>query len=137
MAGVAAGPWGDASARTWAWGWRAGAGAVLAALGGLGSLAALASLGRNLSVLPHPKDGAALVATGAYAWVRHPIYVGVLALGAGWALLWGSWAAALAWAALFVLFDLKARREEHLLAQRFPGYGDYLRRVRRFIPGVY
>jgi protein-S-isoprenylcysteine O-methyltransferase Ste14 len=106
-------------------------------LGAVGSLAALRDLGRNLSVLPHPKQGAELVLTGAYGWVRHPIYAFVLALGGGWALWWRSAAAGAAWAALLVLFDLKARREERLLSQRFQSYQAYCQQVRRFIPGVY
>jgi protein-S-isoprenylcysteine O-methyltransferase Ste14 len=111
--------------------------AVLMLLGGLGSLWALGGLGRHLSMLPHPKDGAPLVLTGAYAWVRHPIYVFVLLLGGGWALAWRSAAAGAAWAALALLFDLKARREERLLAERFPAYEAYRRRVARFIPHLY
>ena len=134
---IAAGPWMDAPRRGMASGWLAALGALGLAVGAGGSLLALFHLGRNLSVLPHPKAGAVLVRSGAYAWVRHPIYAFVLALGGGWALLWRSPTAGLAWAALFLLFDLKARREERLLARLFPDYDAYRRRVRRFIPGLY
>jgi protein-S-isoprenylcysteine O-methyltransferase Ste14 len=34
-------------------------------------------------------------------------------------------------------FDLKARREERWLRERFADYDDYARRVKRFIPGFY
>ena len=134
---IAGGPWMDNPRRGMVSGWMLALSGLTLTAGGLGSLWALFQLGRNLSVLPHPKAGAALVRSGAYAWVRHPIYVFVLALGAGWALLWRSSQAGLAWAALGLLFDLKARREERLLAERFPDYDAYRRRVRRFIPGLY
>jgi protein-S-isoprenylcysteine O-methyltransferase Ste14 len=40
-------------------------------------------------------------------------------------------------AALFVLFDVKSRREERWLVQKFPEYRDYQRRVRKLVPFVY
>lgn len=133
---IAGGPWMDPR-RGMASGWILALSGLALTAGGLGSLWALFQLGRNLSVLPHPKAGAALVRSGAYAWVRHPIYVFVLVLGGGWTLLWRSPTAGLAWVALGLLFDLKARREERLLVERFPDYDAYRRQVRRFIPGLY
>jgi protein-S-isoprenylcysteine O-methyltransferase Ste14 len=107
-----------------------GAGAVLAAAG-------LLRLGSNLSVLPHPKDGAVLVEGGVYGVVRHPIYAGLILGSLGWGFLANSvWTLALA-VGLLVLFDFKARREEAQLARRFAGYAGYRRRVRRFIPFIY
>ena len=40
-------------------------------------------------------------------------------------------------AVLFVFLDLKSRREERLLIERFPEYVDYPRRVRKLVPFVY
>ena len=114
-----------------------GAGLLLLGAGGLLAFAGLFGLGANLSVLPHPKDGADLVEGGAYGLVRHPIYAGLILGSFGWGLLTNSvWAVALA-AGLLVLFDFKARREEAQLARRFAGYADYRRRVRKFIPFIY
>ncbi len=56
------------------------------ALGGLVSLIAALHLGSNLTPLPHPKEGATLVVTGMYRFVRHPIYLGVILMAAGFAL---------------------------------------------------
>jgi protein-S-isoprenylcysteine O-methyltransferase Ste14 len=36
-----------------------------------------------------------------------------------------------------VFFDLKARGEERWLAEKFPLYVEYQRRVKKFFPGVY
>ena len=113
------------------------AGLALIGLGGLLSLAGLLALGRNLSVLPHPKDGAALVRRGAYALVRHPIYGGLIVGAIGWALFNRSVITLGAAALLLVFFDVKSRREERWLARTFPGYADYQRRVHKLIPFVY
>lgn len=101
------------------------------------SVAAAIGLGRNLTPLPHPRDDSSLVETGLYAWVRHPIYGGLISAGFGWALFVQSWPA-LAWACLLsAFFDLKSRREESWLLARFPTYAAYRRRVRKLIPFIY
>lgn len=107
-------------------------------IGGLAlAFAGVLSLGRNLTPLPRPRDDAALVERGAYSVVRHPIYGGLALAAFGWALLWRSpltlWFAAI----LLVFFDIKARREERWLEQRFPHYDGYRRRVKKLIPFVY
>ncbi len=98
---------------------------------------ALLDLGQSLTPLPHPRDDSQLVSTGIYAWVRHPIYVGVV-LGA---VAWAGWCASathlLGAIALGIFFDAKARREEAWLLEKYPDYAAYAQCVRRFIPGVY
>lgn len=86
---------------------------------------------------PRPRENAPLVDRGAYAIVRHPIYAGVILGALGWGLLTASRAVLGAAIVLFVLFDLKSRREEAWLAERHPGYEAYRRRVRKLIPGIY
>jgi protein-S-isoprenylcysteine O-methyltransferase Ste14 len=99
--------------------------------------AGVIGLGDNLSPLPHPKAGAVLVEGGVYGVVRHPIYAGLILGSFGWGLLANSvWTMLLA-AGLLVLFEFKARREERQLALRFPGYANYRRRVRKFVPFIY
>jgi protein-S-isoprenylcysteine O-methyltransferase Ste14 len=112
-------------------------GGVSMAVGGLLLVAGLAGLGRGLTPLPYPKDGGTLIQTGAFALVRHPIYSGGLVLGFGWALYVQGWLTLGYVVALFVLLDVKSRREEKWLAERFPEYAIYQRRVRKLIPFVY
>jgi protein-S-isoprenylcysteine O-methyltransferase Ste14 len=77
------------------------------------------------------------VVRGSYRWMRNPMYVGVLALILGQALLLGRevlylWGAA-AWLFfhLFVVFE-----EEPGLRRRFgAAYEDYCARVPRWLPG--
>jgi protein-S-isoprenylcysteine O-methyltransferase Ste14 len=110
---------------------------ALMAGGGILLLAGLVRLGRGLTPLPYPKDGARLVQTGPFALVRHPMYGGGLLLSLGWALWVQSWLTLGYAAVLFVFLDAKSRREERWLAEMFPAYAAYRRRVRKLIPFVY
>jgi protein-S-isoprenylcysteine O-methyltransferase Ste14 len=47
------------------------------------------------------------------------------------------WLTLLYVAALFALLDIKSRHEERWLAQKFPEYAAYQRRVRKLIPFLY
>jgi protein-S-isoprenylcysteine O-methyltransferase Ste14 len=120
------------------WTWLASvAGTALIAAGGALAVAAVLKLGADLTVLPAPKDGACLVQTGAYGIVRHPIYSGLIMAAFGW----GSWVhgwLTLGYALLlFAFFDIKSRREEQWLVEKFPEYAEYQRRVRKLIPWVH
>jgi len=113
-------------------------GGALMLVGGALALAGLLHLGAdNLSALPHPKDEAQLVEGGIYGLARHPIYGGVVAGAAGWALLTHSLPALALTVALWGWFELKTRREEAALGRKFAGYAAYARRVKKFWPGVY
>jgi protein-S-isoprenylcysteine O-methyltransferase Ste14 len=94
-------------------------------------------LGSNLSILPHPKNGATLVQTGVYGMVRHPMYSGVIVAAVGWALLNSSLMTSVYAAVLFVFFDAKSRREERWLTRQFPEYAAYCTRVHKLIPWIY
>jgi protein-S-isoprenylcysteine O-methyltransferase Ste14 len=97
----------------------------------------LLSLGRSLTVFPKPKADGRLATHGAYRWVRHPIYSGVLALAFAW-LFWSQGSLTLLeCVALFVLFDRKARREEVWLGQKYPDYERYKLTVKKLVPGIY
>lgn len=121
--------------------WRAISPAALRAVGGLAVLGGAAilswgsfGLGRELRTHPAPSATAVLRVDGAYRFVRHPIYSGLLLLAAGLALSAASALAVAEWLALLALLTQKARFEERLLAQRFEGYLDYAHRTPRFLP---
>ena len=105
-------------------------GFAFAALGALG-------LGRHVSPFPRPKHDAQLVETGVFAVVRHPIYTGLSLLALGYSLLWASVAALVATVALIIFLDMKSRREERWLEEKFDAYARYKARVRRLVPLIY
>jgi protein-S-isoprenylcysteine O-methyltransferase Ste14 len=112
---------------------------LLFLLAGVGvANAGLLSLGwRNLTALPYPRADAELVQAGAYRWVRHPIYSGVVLGALGWSLLVNNVLALALTAVLFFFFDLKSRQEEVWLRQRYPAYADYQKQVPKLIPWLY
>jgi len=113
------------------------AGIALMVVGAAIFVAGFVGLGSGLTALPRPKDGAELVEIGAFGLVRHPIYSGVLSAALGWALYAGGWLTLVYVAVLLVVLDVKARREERWLAEKFPAYAAYQRRVRRLVPFIY
>ncbi len=112
-------------------------GIALIAAGGLLALRAVLDLGRNLTAVPRPKDGARLVEWGAYALVRHPIYGGLVVGAIGWGFVTASPPAIAAGLLLGAFFDLKSRREEAWLAERFDTYAAYRSRTRKLFPWIY
>ena len=95
------------------------------------------TLGRSFTHLPRPRRSGRLHDSGIYRLVRHPVYGGVLLLALGWSLAEAP-LALVPTALLALVFDLKARREEVWLRERYPGYAAYARRTRsRFVPFVY
>jgi protein-S-isoprenylcysteine O-methyltransferase Ste14 len=102
------------------------AGAVVALAGGR-------TLGANLTPFPRPREGAQLVQQGIYGVTRNPIYLGLVLGSLGWALLRKS-IPSLALVGLLALFlDRKASHEEIWLAQKFPEFEQYRRRVSRWL----
>jgi protein-S-isoprenylcysteine O-methyltransferase Ste14 len=94
-------------------------------------------LGAALTPLPCPGAEAVLHETGAYRVVRHPMYCGVILAAFGWALLTRGWLTLGYVLAGCVFLEVKVRREEKWLLDRFPAYAAYQRRVRKLIPFVY
>lgn len=93
-------------------------------------------LGPALTPTPIPKDGAELVTTGVYRYVRHPIYTGVLLAALGLVLLGASAGHIVGWIALFVVLSIKASGEEAMLAERHSGYEAYQQSTGRLIPKI-
>lgn len=113
-------------------------GLVLALAGGALAVAGLLGLGRNnLTALPYPRDESTLVVSGPYRVVRNPIYSGLIFAAFGYALWVDGWLTLGYAALLFVFFDVKSRKEERWLSEKFADYAAYQTRVRKLIPWIY
>jgi protein-S-isoprenylcysteine O-methyltransferase Ste14 len=79
-----------------------------------------------------------LIQSGPYAWVRHPIYSGLLLAITGTALFLGEWRAVVGTLLLFFGLWQKAWREEALLAGQFGlDYEEYRKRTGSLIPRLH
>ena len=94
-------------------------------------------LGRNWGMPMSMRQDHELVTSGPYAYVRHPIYTGLMLAMIGSAL-----AVRLLWLVLlplyFVYFLISARAEEKMMVAQFPdAYPAYRRRTKMLIPFVF
>ena len=84
------------------------------------------------------ESGQKLVSTGVYAFVRHPMYTGIVIMMLGIPLALGSY-----WGLVFVLPGLiglavRIGDEEQLLKQELDGYSEYAQKVHyRLVPYVW
>ena len=111
------------------------AGGALLGLGVALLVAGGAGLGSALTPFPAPRGGEALRTSGVYGLVRHPIYGGVILVALGWSIAFATPVGLALTVVLALFFELKSRREEHLLEQIHPDYPEYRRHTRRrFLP---
>ena len=78
-------------------------------------LLAIIELRPSLRVSPIPIEGAPLITSGIYKWIRHPMYVSVMMFGAGLALNNLNWITILIWVVLLITLISKAGFEDSLL----------------------
>jgi protein-S-isoprenylcysteine O-methyltransferase Ste14 len=93
-------------------------------------------LGRNWGMPMSLKQDAELVTTGPYAYVRHPIYTGMILAVFGTALVVVWWA--IAFVIVVGYFTWAGKREEKIMLNEFPNsYPDYMKRTKMLIPFVF
>ncbi len=97
-----------------------------------------ADLGRNWSISLQLREQHALVTTGVYRLVRHPMYSSFFLLGVGQLLLLPNWLAG--WAGIAgagILFVFRFRREEQMMLESFgEDYRVYMTHTKRIVPWV-
>jgi protein-S-isoprenylcysteine O-methyltransferase Ste14 len=100
-------------------------------------ISGLYTLRKSITPLPYPRENARLIDYGPFRWVRHPIYSGGLCAAVGWAIWVQGWFT-LGYAGVLCMFlDIKSRREEKWLSERFSEYRAYQTRVKKLLPWVY
>lgn len=99
-------------------------------------LACIADFGKRGEGTPFPLDPPKNLVTGRlYQYSRNPMYVGVLAAIAGWAIWFSSWQVMFYWLAICVVFNLFVILvEEPFLKKQFSSaYEAYVNRVPRWL----
>jgi len=83
-------------------------------------------------------EGQTVVSTGLYAYIKHPMYAGVLPLLAGIPLALGSWWGVCGLVIIVPAIIWRLLDEEKFLRKNLPGYTEYANKVKyRLIPFVY
>lgn len=119
------------------------AASVLAIVAAAGSIwlimSAVKTLGKEWSLTARLVEGHQLATGGPYAYVRHPIYTGMLGMLVATGLAVSHWAALLgALVVFFVGTIIRVRSEEKLLRGAFgEKFEAYAQRVPAIIPGLY
>src|SRR5262249_25086174 len=90
-------------------------------------------LGENWSARVTRKVGHELIRSGPYAYVRHPIYSGLLLATAGTALFIGEWKGLVALVLVFAAESFKAKREEQFMLAEFGETYEQYRRETGFL----
>jgi protein-S-isoprenylcysteine O-methyltransferase Ste14 len=115
----------------------AGAGAAVFGAGAALAGASARHLGAQLTVQIETREGGALITTGPYARVRHPIYTGIILMAWGLALALASPILGAVALSAVACASIRARVEEDMLLQdpvHGPGYRSYVARTGRFLP---
>jgi protein-S-isoprenylcysteine O-methyltransferase Ste14 len=112
-------------------------GAVLTAVGIGFAIWARVILGRNWSPRPAVKEHHELVTTGPYAYVRHPIYTGILLAALGTAITSSIFGIGM-FIFISVAFALRIKKEEKIMLELFPEhYPEYQKHTKRLVPFVW
>ena len=113
------------------------AGLALGFAGAAVSAWSLMAHGWRVSPFPKPQEGARLVDSGPYRYVRHPMYSGIIAFTLGAGLAYANPVAMLTSATFLIFFMAKTGREEEMLIEEVAGYREYRSAVEwRLIPFV-
>ncbi|HUH66165.1 MAG TPA: isoprenylcysteine carboxylmethyltransferase family protein [Syntrophales bacterium] len=103
----------------------------------IGIWALIAMRPNNLNISPLVKQGAFLVTTGPYRFVRHPMYLAVLLFI--WSLIIDDFTPLRFTVGIILAIDLivKLLFEENLLKKHFAAYEDYMKETKRLVPFVF
>lgn len=77
-----------------------------------------------------------LITTGPYAYVRHPMYLGILLTGVGGILLYRTWTMVFFTANFFGLIIRAKREEESLLKEFGDKWHEYCKCIPAFLPRI-
>jgi protein-S-isoprenylcysteine O-methyltransferase Ste14 len=115
--------------------WLGWLGAWLTLAGVLFAIWARIKIGKEWSGEVQIKEGHQLIRSGPYAYIRHPIYTGLLIAVSGTALAVAEYRALLGVSVICIGFARKAKKEESFLAAQFgPAFDEHRHRTGFFLP---
>jgi len=88
----------------------------------------------NFNITPEIKTNATLITTGAYRYVRHPMYFSVIMMMLGVVISRFNGLSLLLYSLLIVTLLQKAKKEEKLWVNYSKAYCDYQQKTKRIIP---
>ena len=102
----------------------------------VGVLALLQNRLGNFSIQPKMKENAALITTGIYAYVRHPMYLSVILVMLGVLVDSPTFIEIFFMLLLVLVLLLKAKKEEAIWLQESEAYTAYKRRSKLILPFI-
>jgi len=90
----------------------------------------------NFNVTPEIKENASLITTGAYRYIRHPMYFSVLVMMLGVVLSKPTILSLFIYVLLVITLFLKAQKEEVLWMEQSSEYRNYMQQTKKIIPFV-
>jgi protein-S-isoprenylcysteine O-methyltransferase Ste14 len=90
------------------------------------------------AVLEQVSDPPQLVDSGVYAWVRHPMYLGILLFCMAFIFISVSLVSIIIWIAFFIFYDkMAAYEEENLIEILGEPYIAYQKKVSKWLPRIW
>ncbi|MBP6498174.1 MAG: isoprenylcysteine carboxylmethyltransferase family protein [Campylobacteraceae bacterium] len=112
--------------------------AILIFIGGavMGMYALFYNNLKNINIIPEIKEDAVLITTGAYAYIRHPMYFSVLIMMLGVVVADINMISMGLYLLLIITLLLKAHKEEKLWMEKSEAYRAYRQRTKSIIPFI-
>ena len=90
----------------------------------------------NFNIQPNLRDGCELITTGAYRYIRHPMYTSVITMMFAVLLATPTLLELIFFITLIMILILKAKREENLWCGHDKTYTEYKKITKLFIPYI-
>lgn len=118
--------------------WIRWSGIVPLLLGAYWMICGLHFIGGNITISITTREDHALITTGPYRWVRHPLYTAGIVESVGVSLMMANWFVAISAGLFWLLIVLRTPMEEQKLIEKFGDeYRQYVQQVGRFVPKIW
>jgi protein-S-isoprenylcysteine O-methyltransferase Ste14 len=91
----------------------------------------------SYSPFPSPKKTNILIRHGAYKYIRHPIYSGLIIISLSFLLSKFIFIPTIVFFLFVILTNIKADLEENLMIDKYPEYKEYRKLVQKYVPYFY